>query len=227
MSEFTGFYPWMMPQRGVYYDANHRFVHPDGYRLSDRIWRVDARTRNRINELLQYEILNGTSAVDIAQQLGGYLQEERAGVVTDKPYGRWGSYDARRLARTEITAAHGRATIHQAVSNPFIDTVRWALSAGRDDWDCNCEENATAQMGYGEGVYPPEDVPSYPDHPHCMCTLIPQTTSRPSGVVEDLRSWLADEPPPSGRDPAEFVSLFGLSGMLWDVLRLWGAKGLK
>lgn len=161
------FYPWLFDRRGVFYDALHLFVHPhDGYRLSDRIWRADAKTRNMIDNLLAYEIRQGTAAVKIAKQLEEFLREERAGVRTKKPYGRWGSYDARRLARTEITAAHGRATLASSRANPFVTTILWALSSGREDWPCNCEPNALSDWGYGPGQYPVNDVPDYPDHPH-------------------------------------------------------------
>lgn len=160
------FMPWLFPQRGVYYDAMHQFVHTDGYRLSDRVWRAAARTRNNINRLIEHEVLEGTSAVRMAGMLEGYLKKERRGVRTRKPYGSWGSYDARRLARTEITAAHGRATIASAAANPFVDAIEWALSLHREEWKCNCRENAEKDVGLGAGVYPVDAVPRYPDHPH-------------------------------------------------------------
>jgi len=154
-------YPWVAHRRGVIYDALHDFVGPDGYRLSDRIWRAEAVTRNKIDELLAYHIRNGTSAVDIAKELEAFLKRERAGILTKKPYGRWGSYDARRLARTEITAALGRGTIAAAQANPFVNQIEWALSPNRTgDWDCNCEANAEGSP------YDVNDVPAYPDHPH-------------------------------------------------------------
>jgi hypothetical protein len=225
VGQFTGFYPWLFEMRGIMYDALHLFVHPhDGYRLSDRVWRAEQKTRNRIDQLLAYEIRQGTSAVNIAKMLEGYLREERAGVRTKKPYGTWGSYDARRLARTEITAAAGRATIGSAKANPFVDTVLWALSLGREDWNCNCEANSENDVGYGPGVYPVDEVPDYPDHPHCMCTLRPQVTPSPQEVVEDLRGWLGQAEP----DPrSEFAEMFSLEGMLWDLLVLWGMKGIE
>jgi hypothetical protein len=165
---FGYFYPWLFKRRGIFYDALHLFVHPhDGYRLSDRIWRADAQTRNRIDALLRYEIQNGTAAVDIAKQLEQFLKEERKGVRTQKPYGRWGSYDARRLARTEITAAHGRATMASAEANPWVESIHWALSMSHPDGlDCNCEDNSLADIGLGPGVYANTDLPDYPDHPH-------------------------------------------------------------
>jgi len=160
------FMPWLFDQRGVFYDAMHQFVDKDGYRLSDRVWRASARTRNAIDRLVTYEVSQGTSAVRMAGMLEQFLQKERAGVRTKKPYGRWGSYDARRLARTEITAAHGRATIASAAANPFVQLIEWALSLSHEEWDCNCEENSEKDLGDGPGIYPVDGVPRYPDHPH-------------------------------------------------------------
>ena len=160
-------YPWVQARRSVYYDALHRYVHPDGYRLSDRVWRAGAKTRNQMANLLDYHIRAGTSAVDLAKEIEEFLQRERRGVRTKKPYGTWGSYDARRLARTEITAAHGRATIGDALANPHVYGIQWALSAFRDAWNCNCQENSEVDgYGLGPGVYPVDQVPQYPDHPH-------------------------------------------------------------
>ena len=214
--EYGFFYPWLLPLRGVYYDALHEFVHPhDGYRLSDRIWRADAKTRNMIDQLLAHEIRNGTSAVRIAQQLEGYLRKERKGVRTKKPYGRWGSYDARRLARTEVTAAAGRAVIASSQANPFVELVQWDLSnAAREDWDCNCEANSSRDVGYGPGVYPVEEVPDYPDHPHCMCTLLPVVVAEP--VVEEGRTAVRQY---------EGMGFVELAGLMLEILELWGSKG--
>lgn len=159
--------PWLRERRGIFYDALHLFVSRDGYRLSDRIWRADAKTRNAINELLAYEIRVGTSSVDISKRLEQYLQPARAGVRTKKPYGRWLSYDAMRLARTEITAAAGRATIAAGEASPFVIGYHWALSLSHPDGiNCACEANSQRDSGLGPGVYPKGEVPQYPAHPH-------------------------------------------------------------
>jgi len=217
----TGFYPWLLPLRGILYDALHLFVHPhDGYRLSDRVWRADDRTRANINRLLQTEIRIGTSAVDIAKSLEEYLQPEREGVKTAKPYGRWGSYDARRLARTEITAAAGRGVIGSSKQNPLVGGIRWVLSPDRErDWPCRCAANSRGGDG---GVYAVDEVPDYPDHPHCMCTLRPEPAASPEEVVQDLREWLKESP--AEQDLSSFAGMFDLTGMLWDLLVLYGMR---
>ena len=212
------FYPWLFKLRGIVYDALHLWVASDGYRLSDRIWRADAKSRNMIDALLEYEIRNGTSAVDIAKQLEKFLQPERAGVRTKKPYGRWGSYDARRLARTEITAAAGRAYDAASAANPFVSATQWALSPTREqDWPCHCKANSERDdYGLGPGVYPKDEHPTYPDHPHCMCTLraiVGQTTEQ---VVGGLRAWLRGEP-----GGEEYGRLMGMDKILQEVMAKW------
>lgn len=160
------FYPWLFDLRGIVYDGLHQFVSENGYRLADSVWRVDAETRNRIDALLEHEIRQGTAAVKVAKLLEEYLQPEQIGIRTRKPYGQWGSYSARRLARTEITAAAGRAVEASSQANPFVETIKWALSLSHEEWDCNCRANSEKDQGYGPGVYPKGQVPRYPDHPH-------------------------------------------------------------
>jgi len=210
-------YPWVSHRFGVVYDVLHLFVGPDGYRLSDRVWRAGVSTRNAIDELLDYHIRNGTAAVDIAKELEKFLKRERVGIRTKRPYGRWGSYDARRLARTEITAALGRGVIAAALANPFVHVIEWALSPNRTgEWDCNCEENATAdEHGYGPGMWPVEMVPPYPDHPHCMCSLRPVTVAREE-AIESIRGWLYGE-----EGAEDYGYLFDLTGLLPWLLSIW------
>ena len=219
--DFGFFYPWLLPKRGVYYDALRLFVHPhDGYRLSDRIWRTDQITRNRIDNVLRHEILNGTSAVKMAELFEQFLKPERVGIKTAKPYGQLGSFDARRLARTEITAAHGRATIASAHDNPFVEVIRWALSYNHQDWPCNCEENSTRdEEGLGPGRYQIKNLPDYPDHPHCMCNLQMEVVAKLSQVVQRLRDWV-EEPEPT----SEIGKSIYYPGLLYELLKSWGMR---
>ena len=216
-------YPWVATRRETIYDALHAFVGPDGYKLSDRIWRTEAQVRNKIDALLAYHIRSGTSAVDIAHELEEFLKRERAGIRTRKPYGTWGSFDARRLARTEITAAFGRATIAAANANPFTIGIRWSLSPNRTgDWDCNCEYNATAdEFGLGPGIWPKDQVPNYVDHPHCMCALS-EVTVTTAEAIEDIRRWLYGE-----ESEQDYGGLFDLIGLLFELLTLWGMKQIQ
>lgn len=163
------------------YDPLHTFVHPDGYRLSDRIWRTSVETRRRIDLLLDEGIRQGRAAVDIAKDLRVFLQPGREKIVTRKPYGMKGSYDARRLTRTEITAAHMRADYISALMNPFVVGAEVRLSPAHKCCD-QCDDIAAG------GPYTLENVPVPPFHSHCMCSIIWTVTNQITGVVEDLRA---------------------------------------
>ncbi len=171
--------------RGTY-DAWHRWVDPNGYRLSDRVWQTSINVRSRVDALLEYHIAQGTAAVDIAQEIETFLTPGARLGRTTRPYGQEGSYAARRLARTEITAAAGRAQVNAAHANPFVDGIRWRLSGSHQDAD-ECDENAHGGPN-GDGVYPPDEVPQYPNHPHELCSLVPVARRDTAEVVQSLRA---------------------------------------
>lgn len=195
------------------YEAFHLFVDPNGYRLSDRIWNTGINVRARIDRLLTYEISQGTSATEIAKLLEPFLTPGASMGRTTKPYGREGSFSARRLARTEVTAASGRATVNAAAANPFVEKLQWRLSASHPRID-HCDDNARGGEN-GDGIYTIETLPPYPDHPHCMCSILPVPTGSTSDLVDQLRvdiraarGSLIDAA--SGGNPARARALAGL-----------------
>jgi hypothetical protein len=134
---------------------------------------------------MEYHIGRGTSAVDMAQELESFLTPGAAVMRTNTPYGREGSFAARRLARTEITAAAGRATVNASIANPFVEGVRWALSQSHRCCDI-CDDYATGGENV-DGIYPPDQVPGYPAHPHELCSLLPVVVSSRAAVIELIR----------------------------------------
>lgn len=167
------------------YDPWHLWVDPGGYRLSDRIWRASIDVRSRIDALLDYHIARGTAAVDIAQELEPFLTPAGRGPRTVRPYGREGSYSARRLARTEITAAAHRGTVNAAIANPFVGGVQWRLSASHPRRDI-CDDYARGGPN-GDGVYPVNEVPAVP-HPMCLCSQLPVPVGSVSDLIAELRA---------------------------------------
>lgn len=172
------------------YDPYHLFVDPNGYTLSDRVWRVAADVRVRIDRLLDYHIAQGTGAVKIAELLEDFLTPGARLISTRTPYGREGSYAARRLARTEISAAAGRATVNASIANPFVGGIQWRLSASHTGKDI-CDENATGGAN-GDGIYPPDKLPQYPAHPHDLCSLLPVPIGDTAALVAELRAGIAN-----------------------------------
>jgi hypothetical protein len=98
-----------------------------------------------------------------------------------------GSSRLRTLARTELTRAHGRATIEAARLNPFVEGVRWNLSGSHPRTDI-CDSNASGSSGpkFPAGVYRPGDIPSYPQHPNCLCFLSQEVFAKTAKIVRDL-----------------------------------------
>ena len=82
-------------------------------------------------------------------------------------------YYAERIARTESARAYYEGQMAEAKTDPDIWGFRWVLSTAHvhGKSDCDCYENSMANMGYGRGVYPKDEVPELPAHPNCMCHL--------------------------------------------------------
>lgn len=180
----------------AFYDAPHTWVDPNGYVLSDRIWRAGVNTRLKLDQLLTAEINRGTSAEKLAKMLEDYLLPGKELKRTNMPYGRDASYHAMTLARTEITRAHGAATLAVGAANPYVDGMDWKLSMRHPKFDI-CDGLATIGMG-GERLkdaYPLASVPRYPAHPQCLCALLPAVTERADDVIANLRERIAQREP--------------------------------
>ncbi len=198
-------------QKGAnWYDPFHLFVDENGYTLSDKGWRTALEVRRAIDALLDQQIPLGTSAVRIADMLVKYLVPGARGVVTRTPYGTIGSYWARRLARTEITAAAGRATMNMALANPFVDRVDWRLSASHPKTD-HCDVNASG------GPYALNNVPSYPDHPFCLCSLLARVAENWREINRRLREML-DSPFPMPAEDSALEGAFNIEWLIWALM---------
>jgi hypothetical protein len=189
--------------RARLFDANRRWVDPDGYRLSDRVWKGGRQVRKQIDRILVDGIRNGDSAVDIAAKLERYLNPDKAPIkyqkngriirknTTRTPYGSHGSSFARSLARTEITRVHGQAVIESMKVLPGGGNVQWRLSASHPKPD-QCDDNASRDSyDLGPGVYPPDQVPRYPNHPQDICALLPVVPSRADVLDAIVREYEA------------------------------------
>jgi len=181
----------------VWYDAPHTWVDPRGYRLSDRIWRTDEETRRKLDRLLADMVNKGYSAVDIARAAEQFLLPGRSLIRTTKPYvpymgadGRMVdpeslSFDAMRLARSEIARAHGQAAKAAAITNPYVDAVNWNLSLMHPKVDI-CDDYQRQNPHEVESA----PVPVQDSHPHCLCNLSPVVTKSPSAVTAEIRAAL-------------------------------------
>lgn len=172
------------------YEPPHTWVDPNGYRLSDRIWNTSQYVRRQIDQLVARGIADGTSAVDISKAVEQYVIPSRRFVIAKKPYGnRYGklSFDAMRLARSEIARAHGMAAKMSGIMNPYVEAMIWALSASHPKPDI-CD-------GLADGSpYPVDDtpVPVENSHPQCICHLRSAVTKTPAQVTAELREALIE-----------------------------------
>lgn len=167
-------------------DDTRSWVDPNGYVLSERLWRARAADRAAIDTVLRRALAAGLSPLETARVLERYLTPEGMVSRTNRPVGQrfdrdgmaWvenlsgrGNYAARRLARTEQARAYGNATIQSAARNPWTRGVKWNLNQ-RHDRDDPCDVNATQDLyGLGPGVYPPDSFPRWPNHPNELCFI--------------------------------------------------------
>lgn len=204
----------------------HQWNDDRGYRLSDRVWQGGVRTRTKIDAILAESIREGRSALETAKLLEQFLRPDRENLRTNKPYGVNASYDAMRLARTEIARAANYAAFTSAYLNPYVDKVDVRRSANGDPKCRICPMHATIGIG-GNRIRPPysihsANVPVY--HPHCKCILVPVVTDSPEAVTERLRAIMQDAEASLVQmvtTPAQ-MQLFVEALVGWELMNLLG-----
>jgi hypothetical protein len=184
----------------VRYEPAHTWVDPRGYRLSDRIWHNSTSTRDQIDRLLLNRVGQNGSVEEISRELEPFLLPNRKLKRTKMPYGRDASFDAMRLARTEITHAHAAATHACAMANPFVQGMDWKLSGRHPKRDI-CDDLATLNEA-GERIREPYSIEGAPlavqdSHPMCICDNLPALVTTPREVIDELYGLkAAGEPAP-------------------------------
>ena len=169
-------------------DPMRRWVDPNGYRLSDRVWMGSKRIRQGIDRRIVDGIRRGESPEVIARAIRQYvdpayapIKYQKNGRIIRTAAGRQqrsAAEIARTLVRTETSRVHGESTKFRADGTPGVIGVRWRLSAQHPGKD-PCDQNATNDdYGLGPGTYPVDQVPMHPNHPRCLCVLVPAHESR-------------------------------------------------
>jgi hypothetical protein len=140
--------------------------------LSARIWRQIPLSAGGLEKEIQKGLLRGLSAEELAGRVGALLKPGIAGGV---------SYNAMRLARTEINNAFHFTQIRYTREQPWVDGYQWHKSRSHNHVDV-CDDRATRNHdGIGRGVYKKKNVPGKA-HPHCLCFLT--TVTVPPGKFE-------------------------------------------
>jgi hypothetical protein len=200
----------------------HKWNDPNGHVLSDRIWQAGVRTQVKIDAFIADGLRQGMSAQQLSKRLEQFLVPGRAAIRTKKPYGSDASYDAMRLARTEIARAANQAAYTASYLNPYVNYYDVYRSA-RGDPKCKiCPQHATIGIGGNRlrAPYPIEDSSGIsPFHSHCLCTYTP-IAENPALTTERLRELIrtpGDLPPsitPVQFDALISLMLGGLTGTL-------------
>lgn len=204
------------PNPLAFFEHTHLWEDSRGYTLSTRVWNAGVETIRDLNGLMERGIRQGRGALSIARDLEPFLLPGRKGLLTNKPYGSTkASYDAMRLARTEITRANGVATLTASAANPFVEGVDWKLSISHPRQDV-CDLLATLGMS-GERLREPyllDTMPSYPPHPHCLCVLLAALLEDIQSVIAQLRQYMAEHGTPPYVTPANvrafLIALLGV-----------------
>ncbi len=162
----------------------------EGLKLSGRIWQLDRQSRDGINRIIMQGLTEQRSAWDIANDLEKFLgadaalprwtssrlygltktdiaSGDRTGLITDTAGRSQGvSYNALRLARTEIQRVNNLANDQQMAKMPWIEQEQINLSPSHPEPD-ECDDVANGGDN-GDGVYPKGEV-ELPVHPNCLC----------------------------------------------------------
>lgn len=159
-----------------------------GMNLSGRIWRVDREARAGIQNALLQAITDKKSAWDTAKLLEQFLGADadcprwtstrlnmdkadiassKSGLISGDACGGQGvSYNALRLARTEIQRAHHAANDALMAQSPGVIAEQIHLSGGHVGDDI-CNETVDGGDN-SDGQYPVGTI-ILPLHPNCIC----------------------------------------------------------
>ena len=198
------------PQLEVLLNSSSNYLYGDSLNLSQRIWRIDRDARAGMNSVLMNGIANGSSAWDIASQLEQYLgangdcprwtstrlyqktkgqiaSGDTGGLLTGNACdGRGVSYNALRLARTEIQKMHSLATDKVMAAQPWVEKEKIRLSAAHPEEDI-CDETVSGGED-GQGVYPVGEI-ELPLHPNCLCYKTAVLMDQ-KAFTDQLRGWM-------------------------------------
>ena len=171
-----------------------------GLKLNEQIWNKNENYRKNISNILTSGVATGEDCVTVARALEKYVKKGKTTFAKDYPnmmarmLGRVPediSYEALRLARTEMTSAYGMGTMKSATLNPVNRGVRFILSASHPKYDICDVHCGLDDYGLGPGGYPLDHAPDYPFHPNCLC-IMTQINEDPDILIERLRAWEAD-----------------------------------
>ena len=131
-------------------------------------------------------------------------------------------YVAERIARTESARAWADGFIARYETDDTVAAYRWEVSSAHPCTDV-CDMYANVDLwGLGKGIYPKDQCPTLPAHPHCLCYLSPIYEGEVDlNEQQDLREeggnhWLQKQ----SKDVQRY--LLGVQGAkAWEAGRSW------
>ena len=201
------------PQIEMLLTAAGEMYYGDSLNILARIWKIDGDGRDAINRVLMQGIADGDSAWNIAKKLEQFLgagqdcprwtstrlygrtaSDKSAGDTTgllsgNDCDGRGVSYNALRLARTEIQKAHALATDKLLAAQPWVEKEQCHLSASHPEAD-ECDD-VISNGENREGIYPVGTI-AYPLHPHCFCYKTAMLMDE-KAFTDKMNGWLNGE----------------------------------
>lgn len=132
--------------------------------LSLRIYKNIDWATGRLNNEIDKAMLRGLNQRDFARKISDVISPKAPGGV---------SYNAMRLARTEINNAYHQTAIRHTIDMPWVNAYKWNLSGSHKHVDVCNDMASKNHAGLGRGVYRKRDVPGKP-HPHCFCFITPK-----------------------------------------------------
>lgn len=155
-------------------EALHDFIAADGLKLSDRLWRLTAATKRKVEETIQQAIIKGESSRETAQKLitpSGQVGSDVADILTQRAPGNV-VHSALRISRTELARANNEGFLRTGEKISVVAGNRWNLTGSHPRVDI-CDTYATQDVdGLGAGGYKSGNYPSMA-HPECMCYPTP------------------------------------------------------
>ena len=95
-------------------------------------------------------------------------------------------YVAERIARTEAARAWADGFAEKYMNDDTVVAFRWKLSSRHPAFDI-CNLYAEADLyGLGKGIFPKDQTPRLPVHPHCLCHLAPVYRSELNKIAHNL-----------------------------------------
>ncbi|MBW7985185.1 hypothetical protein [Lactobacillus helveticus] len=128
-----------------------------GANFSKRIWIDIDSLKGALDGLVSTAIIRGDNPKEMVQWLTGKV----ATTVGNQKYA------AERLARTETARVQFSVQKSTALSNGY-KYVKWYAEGSACKY---CKAIVGDDVGYGDGIYPVNEVPDIPVHPNCMCSI--------------------------------------------------------